>query len=332
MRILSLTFGFLMVASIYARTDSSADAKRDEALARVNACEGAMKVSARQCKKLKQSLDTMIGAYRAGDKSVLATLFRFPYLIDFYGEALLSDTDGFLSALAKLPKKDEESVQFGIAGRASYLLPRFQFEALRARLAGVSPTSPVKEIAQSCLKRLETNNAVLFVDYFPPQTFNGPAAKLQLYWYSSAMYALGEKPLWSRSDGNATCRFTYLGSFTGPRVATLSISPDRTGMVQVKVMDAKHESTPLEISKAVIQDEVARFSAQLDAAHFWDMPTESPRRGFDGADWILEGAQKDRYHIAVRWSPGFRPSSPEEKAFVGAARTLFELTGQALPE
>jgi hypothetical protein len=321
-----------MVGSIYAHSDSSSDAKRDVALARVNACQEETKVSARQCKKLKQSLDTLIGAYREGDKSVLAALFRFPYLVDFYGEALLSDTDGFLSALAKLPKKDEESVEFGIAGGAWYLLPRVRFQALRAQLAGVSPASPVKEIAQSCLTRLETNNPVYFVDYFPPRTFNGPAAKFQLYWYSRAMYALGENPLWLRTDGNSTYRFTYLGSFTGSRVATLSISPDGTGMLQVKVMDAKHESTPLEISKAVSQDEVARFSAQLDAAHFCDLPTESPRRGLDGAQWILEGARNDRYHIAVRWSPDFRPRSPQENAFADAARMLFKLAGQAVPQ
>ena len=71
------------------------------ALARVNGCQEETKVSARQCKKLKQSLDTLIGAYREGEKSVLAALFRFPYLVDFYGEALVSDTDGFLLGLPR---------------------------------------------------------------------------------------------------------------------------------------------------------------------------------------------------------------------------------------
>jgi hypothetical protein len=78
----------------------------------------------------------------------------------------------------------------------------------------------------------------------------------------------------------------------------------------------------------VTEDRVADFLQHLDRAHFWEMPAESQHRGFDGAEWILEGMQYGKYHIADRWCPGLYEHSSEDEAFAESARYLLNLAGQ----
>src|SRR4051812_25021119 len=109
-------FGVLAIAgSILSYADSSMTAKRDKALAGIKACLHRNGVSNRECRHLDQGVQTLVAVYRGGDKSVLPTLLRFTYLSAFYDEALLSDPDGFLSAMAHLPAKDQQAVAAGIA-------------------------------------------------------------------------------------------------------------------------------------------------------------------------------------------------------------------------
>jgi hypothetical protein len=57
----------------------------------------------------------------------------------------------------------------------------------------------------------------------------------------------------------------------------------------------------------------------LEKADFWNMtPNELPR-GLDGANWIIEGAKKGKYHIVDRWSP-------EDGPFREAALYLINLS------
>ena len=46
-----------------------------------------------------------------------------------------------------------------------------------------------------------------------------------------------------------------------------------------------------------------KIQSKIKAINFWSLPTEIDYRGFDGAEWILEGATKDDYHVMTRWSP-----------------------------
>jgi hypothetical protein len=107
--------------------------------------------------------------YKTGDKSVLPTLFQFTYLTDFYDEALLSDPEGFLTAMAQLPNKNQHAVAAGIARGCPFRVPDVaRFNAMRATLRNVSNDSPTKAVAELSLKAVEATNASLFVKYFPP--------------------------------------------------------------------------------------------------------------------------------------------------------------------
>jgi len=260
----------------------------------------------------------------------LPILFRFTYLTNFYDEALLGDPDGFLTAMAHLSEQEQKAVAAGMGG-AIGLPDADRFNAIRTLLANVPETSATKAVAEVCLKIVEANNASLFVNYFPPNTFTSRAADFQVASYSSNMYQLGENPLWPPSSENVkTFRLTYLPAFAGPEAITLTFLPDGSGTVKMmKIHQPPEQEKNGPLTKQVAADRISVFQRHLDQAHFWDMPTESQDRGLDGGDWIMEGVQNGRYHIAVRWCPD--KHSPEDAAFADVARLLFQLAGQNHP-
>ena len=185
-RIIALSI-LVLAASVVSYGQTRLTTKRDKALEGKEACLRRNEVASRECKHLKQNVETLVEVYRSGDKSVLPTLFRFTYLTDFYDEALLSDPDGFLTAMTQLSQKEQQAVAAGIAG-AFGLRDVDRFKAIRALLANVPEVSPTKAVAAVSLNVVETKNASLFVNYFPPGTF---ASSFQVAWYSSDMYQLG---------------------------------------------------------------------------------------------------------------------------------------------
>jgi hypothetical protein len=319
-----------IAAASLSHADSSQTTKRDKALAGIKACLHRNEVSSRECKHLNQEVQTLVEVYRGGDKSVLPTLLRFTYLTDFYDEALLSDPDGFLSAMAHLPAKDQQAVAAGLAGESTFRLFHQidRFKAIRELLAKVPDGSPTKGVAEVSLKIVESTNASLFVNYFPPKTFTSPAADFQIAWYSRDMYQLGETPLWPpNADNEKTYRFTYLAAFSGPKAITLRVLSDGSAELKMTVLDESHDRMKSDQTSIVPQDQVSEFLKRLDRVRFWEMVTESPHRGFDGAEWIMESVQDGRYHIAVRWCPNVYDKNPQDAAFADAAQFLFQLAG-----
>jgi hypothetical protein len=304
---------------------------RDKALKGIEDCRRRNEVSSRECKHLNQDVQALVEVYRGGDKSVLPTLFRFTYLTDFYDEALLSDPEGFLTAMTDLSPKEQQAVAAGIAGGLPAQMHGVErFRAIRELLANVPAGSPTKAVAEMSLKIVESNNAAFFVNYFPPETFTSRGATSLVAWYSSALYRLGEPPLWPPAGNEKTFRFTHLGAFTGAKSATLTILPDGGGKLRMVSLHESPEQEREERLFAVPEDRVAEFLQHLERAHFWQVPAESQHRGLDGAEWIIEGVQEGKYHIAVRWCPGLYEHSPEDDAFAESARYLLELAGQKI--
>jgi hypothetical protein len=317
-----------LLLSILSFADSSLTSRREAALKAINACVQRNEVSSRECKKLNANIQTLVDIYKQGDKSVLPTLFKFTYLTDFYGDALLADPDGFLTEMSRLPEKDQKAVAAGIAGGMFGLRTKERFEAIRAVLGEIPDSAPIKTTSQICLRTVERKNASFFLSYFPPQTFMSRAADLQLRWYSADMYALGERPLWPPSTERETIyRLTYLPAFSGPSVITLTVSPGGDGRVAIKTIDGDREVTKVDDTSTASQDQLARFLSLLDQAHFWETPTELPRRGLDGAEWIMEGVRDGNYRTVVRWCPDIEHQTADEIRFGDAGRLLFDLSG-----
>jgi hypothetical protein len=327
MRIKSALILVLLI-SILSSADSTASARRDAAIKAINACIQRNEVSSRECRKLNANVETLVDVYQQGDKTVLPTLLKFTYLTDFYGDALLSDPDGFLTAMSQLQEKDQKAVATGIAGGMFGLRSKERFEAIRALLRAIPDSAPIKTTSQDCLKTLERTNASFFQTYFPPQTFTSRAGAFQVRWYSADMYALGEKPLWPpSSEVETTYRLTYLPAFTGPTVVTVSVSHDGDGKISIKTINGEREVTTVDETVSAPRDQVIRFFTLLDQANFWTTPTELPRIGNDGAEWIMEGVKDGKYRTVVRWCPDIDRQSAEEIRFAEAGRLLFEIAG-----
>lgn len=321
---------FILAFTVLSHAESSPIARRDEALRKINACLRRNEASSRECKRLSQNVQILVDVYKSGDKSVLPTLLHFAYLTEFYDEALLSDPNEFLTAIGALPEKDRRKVADGIAGGPFRPIEKGRFDAVRTVLTGIPESSSTRSVAEVCLKALETNNASLFLNYFPPQTFTSRSANFRIFWYSRDLYSMGEKPLWPPSPSpETTYRFTHLGAFTGPKVVSLKVLPDASGIVRMKTMNVSHDAAEIDATATVTSEKIARFSAALTKADFWNMQPEEPSLGLrvDGAEWILEGVQNGEYHIVVRWCPATESESPQALAFADAARLLLEFAG-----
>jgi hypothetical protein len=116
-----------------------------------------------------------------------------------------------------------------------------------------------------------------------------------------------------------------LGAFAAPKTVTLTMQADGTGQVSMTTLSETDEISQVELP--ISQEQFAMFVTQLDQAHFWNMPTESSRRGNDGAEWILEAIQNGGYHTVVRWCPDITRYSADDEAFARAALLLLEFPG-----
>lgn len=300
--------------------------RRDKVLAQISACLKRDEVASRECRHLNENVDTLVEIYRSGDKSVLPTLFKFTYLADFYDEALLADPNGFLAELRQLPEKEQRYVAQGVAGGMYRIHDRNKFEAIVNLLKRLVELNPNEPTTQLLLTIVQTNNVSYLVTYFPPKIFAGTTEDPLIYWYSREMYSLGSKPLWPAPPTAETVyRLTYIGAFTGPKGVTLKIAPDGSG--KIDAVNGGHQSAAVTSEYSVSRDQVDQFLATVDEANFWQMPTESHKRGFDGAEWILESVRKGEYHVVVRWCPGLYTKLSDDKKFAVASRMLLDFGG-----
>lgn len=318
--------GLIIVSSLAVSglsfADSSAAARRDKALKEIDACMVHNEMSSRPCQHLDKNIQVLVTLYQGGDKTLLPKLLAFPnHLPGFFGEALVGDPQTFLTDVSVLSEKDRQAVLASLAG-GTFGVPKPQFDAIRTTLKQVSDSSSNYQLARACLLRLEAENASLLLNYFPPRTFTGRAGDFEVHWFSREMFALQEKPLWPPNPENeGTYRITVLPAFFPAESVTLKPSSDGTAAVRFRTTDSHREHLETATTRTITPQQVVGFAATLDSIQFWQLPTELPQMGEDGADWILEGVQNGQYHIVLRWCPTKTP-------FGKPARILFDLAGQ----
>jgi hypothetical protein len=144
------------------------------------------------------------------------------------------------------------------------------------------------------------------VPYFPSGKL-GKLDSLLSRWYSKQLKGMGEPSL---SDPNGTGEFAYrflwLRSFHHP----ISVRIQKNGVSAVLhavEFDGAGGYSPGRLAKETNRElspsELETVMAKLEKAGFWQLKTEVDDRGFDGAEWIMEGHQGANYHIVTRWSP-----------------------------
>lgn len=176
----------------------------------------------------------------------------------------------------------------------------------------ISTKESVQIIDKSCDIKKVFNSDTLHL-YFPlkeegqDSAYNSTALDtFKNVGYSRMLYALKEPILASYEGDNETYRFTWLRTFHNP--VSLRIEKNENKItLNVKVLSGAggYEPGKITTNKTVSlhQKNWLEFKRMLIQIEFWKLPIEYNFRGFDGAEWILEGTTKDKYHFATRWSP-----------------------------
>ena len=154
--------------------------------------------------------------------------------------------------------------------------------------------------------------------YFPPGTFESAVddEAFVVSWYSKHLRALREPSVAALAgkQGHAY-RFLWLRTFDAPIALRVNVSPDGSGTLTVKVTSGRGGYEPGTLvthqRRAMPRAEVRQFVARLSTARFWALPTREPAIAedgsitvkADGAQWILEGVRRGRYHVVDRWGP-----------------------------
>ncbi len=331
MRFSVLLIVLTVTVSTASYADSSATAKRDAAFKEINACLRRNEASSRECKSMNKNIGTLEELYRQGDQTVLPTLLQFTYLTqtDFFGDSLIANPNTFLTAVSRLSGPDQQRVATCIAG-AMFGLARPRFDAIQATLMNIPKSSPIYQLAQECLAKLQTDNALFIINYFPPQTFAEGPRNFLVRSYSGELYALGEKPLPDLAkDVNAEIYRLMVLPTWGNAVAVridrhgelFSLSARRldgqAGYEPGKLIETKDSDLSVADSKAL--------EALIQNLNFFELPTKENFRGFDGDEWILEGVSQGNYHVVERWcATSYNPQKRGLTAFVALCKFLVD--------
>jgi hypothetical protein len=146
--------------------------------------------------------------------------------------------------------------------------------------------------------------------YFPKGSLDPSQSKVDGItrdWYSKYLRGMMEPSLscGERADGFAY-RFLWLRSSHHPIAVRIEKSGSSVGLNAVE-LDGTGESAPGRIVKrtqhALSPAEQDKFLTKLKQVGFWEMRNNRDRFGFNGAQWVLEGAENGQYRIVERWSP-----------------------------
>lgn len=151
------------------------------------------------------------------------------------------------------------------------------------------------------------------VSYFPADAFNGYRFdnSFTTELYSRNLRALEEPSLWELSQQDKQTiayRFLWIRTFDHPVSVRVTIVPNGTATVFVKMNDGFGNAVPGRLTKdethALPAAEIADLTARIQSANFWNVPTVESMKGIglDGAEWVLEGVSSGNYHVVTRWS------------------------------
>lgn len=124
----------------------------------------------------------------------------------------------------------------------------------------------------------------------------------QSRWYCAQLAVAGEAEL----KGDLAFRFTYLPSFDHGRVVTVSLVSGQA-IVVGKVLSGKGGFEAGRLLKAtrrtLTPDEWRLLQQRLENAGIWEPTDRQDNTGVDGATWLLEGRDRQRYRFHEVWSP-----------------------------
>ena len=125
-------------------------------------------------------------------------------------------------------------------------------------------------------------------------------------WYTTQLCAMGEAPLTAPAAGSVRIRFIWVRTFHPAISVRVEHSAHETQLFAVE-LDGKGGYEPgtaaRRIRRSLSLEEWTSLQESISNSGFWGLPTKPPSGllGFDGAQWIVEVATQDRYHVVDRW-------------------------------
>jgi hypothetical protein len=153
----------------------------------------------------------------------------------------------------------------------------------------------------------ETTDRPAFASYWSPGTFDDPTDEFVRHWYSAQLCAMGEAPLAAPSQRGTRVRFLWLRSFHPGIAVRIEHGAQGTKLTAIE-LDGAGGYAPGAVARRVDRPlspgEWAALRQALAESGFWNLQTSERILGLDGAEWIVEVAEHDRYHVVDRWSGG----------------------------
>ena len=119
-------------------------------------------------------------------------------------------------------------------------------------------------------------------------------------WYSKPLRAMAEPSLSCKQPRGEVYRFLWLRSRARPVSVRVA---DRGDGATLSAVELDVYGKARRVERELSPTEWAEVVTGVGRVEFWQMRTEDDDRGLDGAQWILEGRKRSRYHVVDRWSP-----------------------------
>lgn len=147
--------------------------------------------------------------------------------------------------------------------------------------------------------------AGVLLEYFPDAGSWDQSRRF--HGYASLLSNLGE-PSFSCPTRVPIYRFLLVRSFQGPISVRVERRADAWRLVAVEslLMDGG-ASRARRVSRTLTRAEARRFEEALSRLSLFDAPARPWNRGLDGADWVVEARDSDRYRLHEEWSPEAGP-------------------------
>ena len=103
-----------------------------------------------------------------------------------------------------------------------------------------------------------------------------------------------------------TYRLMWLRSFNDPVVVRIEKNNEDYMLYwKIRCDSCENNRLTLNNSRIISKREWNSFKWQLQKTFYWRMWSKIPSLaiGLDGSEWILEGSNKNNYHVVDRWSP-----------------------------
>ncbi len=142
-------------------------------------------------------------------------------------------------------------------------------------------------------------------DYFPES--DSRARNNWLHHYASILSDFGEPSL-ACATRVPVYRFLWVRSFQGPMSVRVERHADTWRLVAAELVpgDGKHSDTR-RVARMLTRDEARRLDEALARAELFEAPSRAKVDGLDGAQWVVEARDGDRYRRHDEWSPSDGP-------------------------